>query len=72
MSELRELTNAELDMVCGGTLRMSNGCGTATANLVGVRQPTPCGGGIKLVEEIIVDIVKLLEGNTGRQKAYTA
>jgi hypothetical protein len=50
MSDLRELTNAELDIVGGG--------------IAYARPPTQsCGGGIKLVEEIIVDILKVLESD---------
>jgi hypothetical protein len=60
MSDLRVLTEAELDVVAGGAFSVSNGCGTTTANLVGVRQPTSGGCGI---EELIVDIFKILEGN---------
>jgi hypothetical protein len=46
---MRELTNAELDFVGGGALSI-------------IRKPTepPI---VKLVEEIIVDVLKLLEGN---------
>lgn len=55
MSGLRELTNAELDIVGGG---------------IAYARPNPtqsCGSGIKLVEEIIVDILKVLESdNRGR------
>jgi hypothetical protein len=52
MSDLRELTDAELDIVGGGSALM--------------RAPSPqpsrgCGGEIKLVEELIVDILRLLE-----------
>jgi hypothetical protein len=49
MNDLRELTDTELDIVGGG---------------ITMRKPT--GGsdlGIKLVEEILVDILKILEGN---------
>jgi hypothetical protein len=50
MSGLRELTNAELDIVGGGIAYATN--------------PTQsCGSGIKLVEEIIVDILKVLESD---------
>jgi hypothetical protein len=70
MSELRVLTDAELDIVCGGSLSMSHGCGT-TASFATTR-PMSGGCGENLVKEIIVDILKILEGNTGRQKAYTA
>jgi len=45
MSDLRELTNAELDIVGGGTLKA----------------PSPQPIGIKLVEELVVDILRLLE-----------
>jgi hypothetical protein len=50
MTELRVLTDAELDIVSGGAKAMRP-------------EPTQgCGGGeIKLVAEIIVDILKLLE-----------
>jgi hypothetical protein len=50
MNDLRELTDAELDIVGGG------------AKPIMRPEPTQnCGGGIKLVEEIIADILKLLE-----------
>jgi hypothetical protein len=52
MTKLRELTDAELDIVGGGTL---------------MRNPNPQPIGIKLVEEILVDILKILEGNQGKQ-----
>jgi hypothetical protein len=45
MSDLRELTDVELDIVGGGTLRA----------------PSPQPIGIKLVEELVVDILRLLE-----------
>ena len=54
MSELRELTDAELDIVGGGVTRP-------------MRPPVPGGpslgggGAIGLVEEVIVDILKILE-----------
>jgi hypothetical protein len=54
MSDLRELTNAELDIVGGGRL------------ITPRPQPEPgqgSGGGLKLVEEIIVDILEILEPN---------
>lgn len=61
MAELRELTDAELDIVGGGS---------------GYARPKPsqgCGGGeIRLVEEIIVDILKLLEPNTGLRMVQPA
>jgi hypothetical protein len=66
MSNLRELTNAELDMVCGGTLSMSNGCNTGTATLVGVGSSEPFG--IRLAEEIICDVLRILEPNTGLKR----
>ena len=53
MTELRELTDAELDIVGGGT---SNQCGGG-----GSTMNPGSGGGIKLVEEIIVDILKIFE-----------
>jgi len=59
MSDLRVLTDTELDLVSGGITRP-----TAPKPMEPII--------IKLVEEIVVDILKLLEGNTGRQKAYTA
>lgn len=46
MNDLRELTDAELDIVGGGIL---------------TRAPSPQPIGIKLVEERIVDILRLLE-----------
>jgi hypothetical protein len=45
---MRELTDAELDIVGGGTLAPP-------------RPTQGCGGEIKLVEELIVDILELLE-----------
>jgi hypothetical protein len=57
MSALRELTDTDLDIVGGGA--------------PAVYRPAPsqgCGGGeIKLVEEIIVDILKLFEPNNRQQ-----
>ena len=59
MTELRELTDAELDIVAGGAMRPT--------------APKPMEPIIvKLVEEIVIDILKVLEGDAGRQKAYTA
>ena len=57
MSDLRELTDAELDIVGGGSALM--------------RAPSPqpsrgCGGEIKLVEELIVDILRLWNPNNRR------
>jgi hypothetical protein len=51
MSDLRELTDAELDIVGGG-----------------LKNPRPQPIGIKLIEEIIIDILKFLEPNSGRQQ----
>lgn len=48
MTELRELTDAELDTVGGGITNKNQGC----------------GGGIKLVEEILSDILKVFESNS--------
>jgi len=51
MNELRELTEAELDMVSGGALSI-------------VARPAPRQPEaplVKLVEEIIVDILRILE-----------
>lgn len=73
MSDLRELTNAELDIVCGGSLSMSRGCGT-TASFATTR-PTPCGCGENLVKELVVDILRILDGNNcggGPKKAQPA
>jgi hypothetical protein len=61
MSDLRELTDAELDIVGGGLTKPT--------------RPEPsqgCGGEIKLVEEIIVDILKLLGGNNRPQNPRMA
>ena len=57
MAGLRELLDTELDVVGGG------------ATAVNRSAPTQgCGGGeIKLVEAIIVDILKLLEPNNRQQ-----
>jgi hypothetical protein len=62
MSDLRVLTDAELDIVGGGIMTIAR------------PKPTQgCGGGeIRLVEEIIVDILKLLEPNTGLKRAQPA
>jgi hypothetical protein len=48
MSGLRVLTDTELDIVGGGGLTI-------------VGRPAPQPTGIKLVEEIIVDILRILE-----------
>jgi hypothetical protein len=61
MSDLRVLTDAELDFVSGGQVV-----------IIARPAPRPEAPIVKLVEEIIVDILKVLEGNNGRQKAYTA
>jgi hypothetical protein len=64
MSDLRVLTDAELDIV-GGGLGMVGGCGTTTATFAPVSRPTSGGCGINLAERIIiiaVDILKDLEG----------
>jgi hypothetical protein len=54
MNDLRELTDAELDIVGGGA----------------IPRPTQCGGGeLKLAEEIIVDILRILEPNKAPQPA---
>jgi hypothetical protein len=46
MTELRELTDAELDLVSGGAMAP-------------IRSPEPII--VKLVEELVVDILKILE-----------
>jgi hypothetical protein len=60
---MRELTNAELDIVSGGTVAP-------------IYRPAPsqsCGGGeVKLVEEIVADILKILEGNCATQLSRLA
>jgi hypothetical protein len=56
MSDLRELAAAELDIVGGGTMQIF------------AREPRPTGT-IKVVEEIIVDIVRLLEPKLLEPKA---
>ena len=58
MSDLRELTDAELDIVGGGAKAPSP-------------QPS-CVGEIKLVEEIIVDILRLLEPKQPARLKQTA
>jgi hypothetical protein len=69
MSDLRVLTYAELDLVSGGAMKITS-CGGGMSTFRGT---TTCESPVvKLVEEIVVDILKVLEGNTGRQKAYTA
>jgi hypothetical protein len=53
MSDLRELTNAELDRVSAGSRIAPSGAWLS---------PEPTGG-VKLVEEITVDTLRLLEPN---------
>ena len=60
MSDLRVLTDAELEIVSGGSK---------------IERPQPvgsggCGGEIKVVEEVLVDILKLLEPQRQKQVAY--
>ena len=50
MSDLRVLTDAELDMVSGGAL-----------SIVARPAPRPEAPIVKLVEELIVDILRILE-----------
>jgi hypothetical protein len=57
---MRELTSAELDVVCGGT-GMVGGCNTGTTYFA--TSPKPTSGGCNLVEEIIADILKILDSN---------
>ena len=52
MSDLRELSDAELAIVGGGTLKA----------------PSPQPIGIKLVEELVVDILRILEPQTAMRK----
>jgi hypothetical protein len=61
MSNLRALTDAELDIVCGGSLSMSHGCGTATSFVT--TRPTSGGCGENLVKELVADILRILDGN---------
>jgi hypothetical protein len=71
MTALRELTDAELDIVAGGLTHMVGGCNTGTTYFAS-RNPTSCGCGENLVKELIVDILKILESNGcggGVQKA---
>jgi hypothetical protein len=56
MSELRELTDAELDIVAGGLTRLP-----IPPTRLGPGAPTSPTGAIKVVEEIIVDILRILE-----------
>jgi hypothetical protein len=58
MSELRELTDAELDFVGGG---------------LAAPRPRPTGGGeLKLAEEILVLVLRAIEGNRFTQPAPVA
>jgi hypothetical protein len=50
MSELRELTNAELDIVGGGLM---------APRPAPIRSPEPII--VRLVEELVVDILRILE-----------
>jgi len=50
MTELRELTDAELDIVAGGLTRPTQ-----------LRSPEPII--VKVVEELVIDILKVLESN---------
>jgi hypothetical protein len=61
MNDLRILTDAELDVVSGGTFSMSNGCNTGTATYATMRRTTSCGCGENLVLEVLADILKILE-----------
>jgi hypothetical protein len=63
MNDLRVLTDAELDIVAGGSLPvMSNGCNTGTTYYATSRT-TSCGCGENLLQELVADIFKILEGN---------
>jgi hypothetical protein len=57
MSDLRVLTDAELDLVSGGL---------AAPRPQPVRSPEPVI--VKLVEEIVVDILRILEPQTAMRK----
>jgi hypothetical protein len=76
MSNLRELTNAELDVVGGGLMsaHACYGAGMTTASLAVAKQPT--GGRENLVPEIIVDVLRILasceKGALGAQRATVA
>jgi hypothetical protein len=71
MSDLRELTNAELDIVCGGLTSVVACRGMTTFGGEALRR-NPCGE--NLVKEIIADILRILEPNNCgcRQKALSA
>jgi hypothetical protein len=59
---MRELTNAELDLVAGGLTNKTGSCGT-TAGFATTRS-TSCGSsGENLVRELVVDILRVLESN---------
>jgi hypothetical protein len=60
MSDLRELTNAELDRVSAGSRIAPSGAWLS---------PEPTGG-VKLVEEIIVDILRILEPQRATTKQF--
>ena len=57
MSDLRVLTDAELDLVGGGFM---------TARPAPIRSPEPIV--IRLVEELVVDILRILEPQTAMRK----
>jgi hypothetical protein len=65
MSDLRELTNAELDFV-GGGIGMVGGCGTAT--LAAASRSTSEPFGKILAEEIVCAVLRFLEPNTGLKR----
>jgi hypothetical protein len=58
MSDLRELTDAELDLVSGGL--------TSIVRPTPIRSPEPII--VKVVEELVVDILKILEPQTAMRK----
>jgi hypothetical protein len=75
MSDLRELTNAELDVV-GGGLMSAHACHSAgPANFAAVRSQPPCGRE-NLVLELIADVLRLLaaleKGAPNAQRAKVA
>jgi len=57
MSDFRDLTDAELDLVSGGLM---------DPRPAPIRSPEPTI--VKLVEELVVDILKILEPQTGMRK----